>query len=112
MDFKSQISLEEFQKVDLRVGKILEVEELSGKSSLYKLHITLGNETRDIVAGIKDAYDDKDQLVGKNIIVVANLTPKHVAGVSSKGMLLAADVGGRPILIIPDKEVPAGSIIR
>jgi len=105
------ISFEEFQKMDLRVAKVLEAEKVGGAENLLKLKIDLGAETRQIVAGIAKFYKPED-LVGKEIVVIVNLEPKVVFNLESQGMLLAGDVEGKPILLIPDKEVPPGTKIR
>ena len=105
------ISFEEFQKMDLRVAKILEAEKVGEAENLLKLKIDLGAETRQIVAGIAKFYKPED-LAGKEIVVIVNLEPKVVFNLESQGMLLAADVEGKPILLIPDKEVPPGTKIR
>lgn len=87
---KEKISFADFQKLDLRVAKILNVEDIEGADKLYKLTIDLGKELgeRIIVAGIKDFYN-KEELKNKKIIVVANLEPKKLRGTESNGMLLA-----------------------
>jgi len=105
------ISFEEFQKIDLRVGKIVEVEKVEGTDKLLKLKVDLGAEKRQLVAGIAKFYQPED-LIGREIVVVVNLEPKTLMGIESQGMLLAADVEGRPILLRPDKEVPPGTKIR
>jgi methionine--tRNA ligase beta chain len=104
-------STEEFQKIDLRVGKILEAEEVEGSEKLLKLEIDLGEKTRQIVAGIAKFYKAED-LIGKEIVIVANLEPKKILGLESQGMLLAADFDGKPVILIPEKEVPPGTKIR
>jgi len=105
------INFEEFQKIDLRVGKIIEAEKIEGTDKLLKLKVDLGEEKRQLVAGIAKFYQPED-LIGKEIVVVANLEPKILKGVESQGMLLAADVEGKPVLLKPDKEVPPGTKIR
>jgi methionine--tRNA ligase beta chain len=105
------IKFEDFQKIDLRVGKILEVEKVEGSEKLLKLIVDLGNEKRQLVAGIAKYYKPED-LIGKEIVVVANLEPKKIMGIESQGMLLAADVNGEPVILIPEKEVPPGTKIR
>lgn len=105
------VSFEEFSKLDLRIAKIEEVEEIEGSDKLYKLTISLGEEKRTLVAGIKKYYK-KEELVGKEIVVVANLEPKVIKGVTSQGMLLAAiSKNGDVSLLVPDKEVEEGSKI-
>lgn len=76
------ISFEDFKKIDLRVAKILSAEEIEGAEKLLKLQIDLGGETRQIVSGIKESHKPED-LVGKEIIVVANLEPRVLKGVES-----------------------------
>jgi len=105
------VSFEEFSKLDLRIAKIEEVKEIEGSDKLYKLTISLGEEKRTLVAGIKKYYK-KEELVGKKIVVIANLEPKVIKGVTSQGMLLAAtSKNGDVSLLVPDKEVEEGSKI-
>lgn len=85
-----KIKYEDFAKLDLRVAKILEAEEIEGADKLLKLKIDVGEESpRTLVAGIKQHYNRED-LIGKNIVIVANLEPRKMRGVESNGMLLAA----------------------
>jgi len=105
------ISFEEFKKLDLKVGKVIKAERVVGSDNLLKLKVNLGQETRQIMAGIAQFYKAED-LVGKEIIVVANLEPKTIFNLESHGMLLAADVEGRPVILIPDEEVPPGTKVR
>ena len=105
------INFEEFQKIDLRVGKIIEAEKIEGTDKLLKLKVDLGEEKRQLVAGITKFYQPED-LIGKEIVVVANLEPKILRGIESQGMLLAGDVKGKPVLLKPDQEVPPGTKIR
>lgn len=97
------ISYRDFAKLDLRTAKIKQVDELENADKLYKLTIELGNKKRTIVAGIKQFYT-KEELVGKTIIIIANLEPRRLKSVTSDGMLLAADTNGRPILLTTDGE--------
>jgi len=76
------ISYDDFQKLDLRVAKILKIEEIPSKSRIVKGEIDLGNETRDVIIGGAEFYEPED-LIGKTVIVVANLEPKKMAGVES-----------------------------
>lgn len=103
--------MSDFQKLELRVGKVTEVERLEGSDKLVRLEVDLGEEYRTIVAGIALDYTRK-QLEGKNIVVLTNLEPKAIMGVVSEGMLLAADVEGNPVLIGPDRDVPTGAAVR
>jgi len=120
------INFKEFQKVDLRVAKVITAEKVEGSEKLLKLQVDLGpstrtssepqpnssgREKRQIMAGIAQFYKPED-LTGKEIVIVANLEPRTVFGLESNGMLLAADDSGKPVLLILDKEVSPGTKIR
>lgn len=106
------IPFDQFTQLDLRIGKILGVEEVVTKDKLYKLTIDLAEEQpRTIVAGIKPWYA-KEELLNRLVVVVANLEPRIIAGIESVGMLLAADENGSCVLLQPDKTVIAGSKVR
>lgn len=105
------ISYDEFSKTELKVATIKEAVRLEGSDKLIKLQIDLGYESRQLVAGIGKKYEPVD-LIGRQIVVVANLEPRKLMGEESQGMLLAAhDEEGSPILLIPDKITPNGSKI-
>ncbi len=97
--------------MDLRTAKIIKAEPVEGSEKLLRLEISLGEEKRQLVAGIAKFYHPED-LVGKEIVVVANLEAKKLMGLESQGMLLAADLDGRPVLLKPESEVPPGTKIR
>ena len=106
------INYEQFLQMDLRVGKVVSVEKVENADKLLKLMIDLGEETpRQLVAGIALQYT-LEQLVGKDMVVLANLEPKTIRGVESRGMILAATVDGAPVLLTTEKPVPAGSKIK
>lgn len=98
-----------FAAIDLRVAKILDVEEVPGaRKPLYKLRIDVGElGERQLVAGIK-AFYSKDELIGRKIVIVANLAPKPIAGIPSQGMLLAAEDGSEVSLLQPDRDMREG----
>jgi methionine--tRNA ligase beta chain len=104
------ITISEFQKVEMKIGKVLSAEPIRGSDKLFKLVVDAGAEQRQIVSGIADTYTP-GELVGKSIVIVANLEPKRLRGVESQGMLLAAD-GERPILLLPERDVPPGTPVR
>jgi methionyl-tRNA synthetase len=108
---REEITIEDFGKLDLRVARILEASEIEGADRLLKLQIDLGGETRQLVAGIKKSYQP-DALVGKHIVVVANLKPAKLRGVESQGMLLAASTDDGPVLATFEKEVAPGSRVK
>jgi len=106
------ISLDEFRAVDLRVATITAAAPHPNADRLVVLTIDLGGEQRQLVAGIRLHYAPED-LVGKQIVVVANLQPATLRGVESQGMLLAASDGdGRLALVIPEKPVTAGAPVK
>ena len=105
------INFEEFQKIDLKIGKILEAEKVENSEKLLRLKVDLGEEQRQIIAGIGKVYQPQD-LINQEIVVVVNLEPKTLMGFKSQGMLLAADNNGEPILIKPEKEVLPGTKIH
>jgi len=104
------VTFEEFKKLDLRVGKIIKAEKINGSEKLLRLEVDTGKEKRQLVAGIGKFYNP-EEIIGKEIIVIANLEPKIIFGIESQGMLLAANVDGQPVILTPDKEVPAGTKI-
>jgi len=105
------ITIDDFMKVKLRVGRILEAEKLAGADKLLKLLVDIGEERRTVLAGIALQYAP-ETLVGKSIILVANLAPRKMRGVESQGMILAADADGRPIVATFESEVPPGATVR
>lgn len=108
----AEISIEDFAKVQLRVARILEAEPLEGADKLLKLQIMIGEERRQILAGIRLNYKP-EELIGRQIVVVYNLKPRTMRGEESQGMVLAAvDANGGAILLEPDKEAPEGALVR
>ncbi len=107
------ISFDDFKKIELKIATIFEAERIEGSDKLVKLQIDLGQEIgkRQIVAGIGLVYQPED-LIGKQIVVVANLEPKILMDQESHGMLLAGDDNGKPTLLVPEKEAPNGCEIR
>lgn len=105
------IDFNEFQKMDLRIADILSAERVEGANKLVKMEIDIGEEHRQIVAGIAEHYAPED-LVGKKIVVVVNLKPAVIRGVESRGMLLAAEEGDTLALVTLDRDVGAGAKVR
>ena len=109
---KPTIAIDDFKKIDLRVGKVLAAEAVPKSNKLLKLQISIGGETRQVVAGIAQHYKPED-LVGKKIVVVANLASAKLMGQDSQGMLLAAsDNDGKLSIITLEKDLAEGSIIK
>jgi methionyl-tRNA synthetase len=102
------ITFDEFKRMDLRVAEILEAQRVEGTDKLLKIIINLGNEKRQMVAGIAETYAPED-LVGKKLIVIINLKPAVIRGVESNAMLLAADLGGKAYIPFFVDDIPAGS---
>ena len=111
IEFKPQITIEEFQKIDLRVADVVECERVKNSEKLLKLKVKIGNEERQIVAGIGKHYSP-EELVGKKVIVVANLKPAKLMGIESQGMLLAAVKDEKLTLITTLGEIESGSQVR
>jgi len=108
-----KIGIEEFARLEFRVAKVMAAEKVKGSKKLIKMQIDLGTEQRTIVAGIADAYE-AEALVGRSIVVVANLKPARLMGIESNGMVLAASPeGGKPVLLgFVEDPPPPGSRVR
>jgi methionyl-tRNA synthetase len=104
-------TIEDFQKLGLKVGEIKAAEKISGSKKLLKLSVDLGSEVRQLVAGIAEVYAPED-LIGKQVIVVSNLKPTRIMGVESNGMVLAASIDGKPVLAAITQKVPNGTIVK
>ncbi len=111
-ELKETIDYDTFAKTDLRVGLVLEAEEVPKSKKLIKMKVDLGFEVRTILGGIKEAYSPAD-LVGRRVVVVANLAPRPLMGIESHGMLLAAsDNNSKPYLIAPPEDAQPGFIVK
>ncbi len=109
---KNKIKYADFEKLDLRVATILEVKQHPNADKLYVLTIDLGNEQRTLVAGIRNYYKE-DELINKQIIVLANLEPAKLRGIESNGMLLAAsDKKGNLVVLSTDKNIENDSEVK
>ena len=109
----TQITLEEFQKVHLKTAKVLNAERVPRSEKLIKLQVDLGGEQRQVVAGIAAAYAP-ESLVGRKVVIVANLQPRKLRGLESNGMIVAASVGedGSPVLASFLEDVPIGAKLK
>ncbi|MBD7910922.1 MULTISPECIES: methionine--tRNA ligase [Clostridium] len=109
---KEEITIDDFSKIDLRVVKVIACEPVKGAKKLLKLKVDLGNEERQVVSGIAKDYKP-EELVGKNVVLVANLKPVKLRGELSQGMILAASTDDDSILKVVDPgELPTGSVVR
>ena len=108
---KEEIDNKDYAKLDVRIGKIQKAVRIMGSKKLMRLEIDIGGEVRQIVAGIAEVYKPED-VVGKLVPVLVNIKPAKLMGVESRGMVLAVDVEGKPVLLHPDRDVPVGSKIK
>lgn len=107
-----KITIDDFSKVELRVAQVKVAERVKGADKLLRLEVDLGTETRQILAGIAEAYAP-ETLVGRKIVIVANLAPRKMRGLESNGMLLAASLeGGKPVLASFLEDVPLGARLK
>lgn len=106
-----QISIEDFARIQMRVGQVLEAEKIEGSRKLIKLRVDIGTEVRQVVAGIAEAYDPA-ALVNRKVVIVANLKPAKLMGVESNGMIVAASIDGKPVLATFTEDVPNGALLR
>jgi methionyl-tRNA synthetase len=109
----NKISIDDFAKVDMRVGQVLAVERVKGADKLLQLKVDIGEpEPRTLVAGIAEAYTP-EQLIGRKVVIVANLQPRKLRGIESNGMIVAASVeGGKPMLAGFLEDVPVGARLK
>jgi methionyl-tRNA synthetase len=106
-----QIGIEDFARVDLRAARVISAEKVAKADKLLKLEVDIGHETRTVVAGIARLYAPED-LVGKTVILVANLKPAKLMGIRSEGMVLAAVDGKDGSVAVIDRPVPPGTRLK
>ncbi len=105
------INFNDLKKVDLRVAEVRKVEKVEDSKNLLKIMVSLGDEERQIIAGLAQTHG-KEDLEGEQIVIVANLEPKTIFGMESQGMLLAAEENGDPVIIRPEKRTSPGAKIH
>src|SRR5690606_38211286 len=109
---KPEITIDDFKRLDLRLATVLEAEPVKGADKLLKLQLDVGGQRRQVVAGIKGHYEP-EALVGRQVVIVANLKPARLRGEISQGMVLAAEgPDGTLSLLTPDRVMPSGSEVR
>lgn len=108
---KNQISFDEFKNMELRIAEVISAEQIENTDNLLKLQVNIGNETRQIVAGLAQYYIP-EELIGKKVVLVANLEPAKIRGVESQGMLLAAVTKNKCSVVTLDREIPTGTRIK
>lgn len=102
------IGIEDFLKLDIRLARVLEAQKVEGSDKLIKLKVSTGDEERTLVAGIAKHYTP-EEMVGKKILVLANLKPRKIMGIESQGMVLALSEGEKLSLIVPDRDLKEGA---
>jgi methionyl-tRNA synthetase len=105
------ISLDQFLDMELVVARVESAEKIENSKKLMRIKVILGDEPRQVVAGVAEHYSAED-LLGRKVVVVKNLKPAKLMGELSQGMLLAADVNGRPHVIFAPEEAPPGARVR
>ena len=106
-----KIGIEDFVKVQMRVGQVIEAEKVAGSRKLIRMRVDLGTEVRQVVAGSAEAYEPAS-LLNRKVVIVANLKPARLMGIESNGMVVAASIGGKPVLATFTEDVPNGALLK
>ena len=108
------ISIDDFKKIQAKVGKVLSAEAVPDSDKLIRFTIDVGEESpRQILSAIREWYTEPEQLIGKMMLFCTNLAPRTIRGLESHGMLMAVDgVDGVPVFLVPDQQVTPGSTMR
>lgn len=108
---QARIGIEDFARIEMRVGQVVEAEKVDGSRKLMRMKVDIGGEIRQVVAGIADAYQPAG-LLGRKVVLVANLKPVRLMGIESDGMIVAATAGDRPVLVTFTEDVPNGALLK
>ena len=106
------IQFEDFAKLDIRIGTVESVEQVQDADKLLKFIFDVGEEKRQIMAGMAAFFDDPQELVGKQMPLLLNIEPRKFRGHESQGMIVAADYENRPVFLLPEKKIPNGSKVK
>jgi len=106
-----RIGIDDFARVEMRVGQVQEAERVPGSKKLIRMLVDIGTEVRQVVAGIAEAYDPA-ALLGRKVVIVANLKPARIMGIESNGMVVAASDGNRPVLVTFTEDVCKGALLK
>ena len=109
-EFKSEIEFSDFEKLDLRVAKVINCEKVEKADKLLKFTLDVGGAQRTIVSGIAKYYKP-EELIGKNVVIIANLKPVKLRGIMSEGMILSSDDNGQIKIVEIDSSVASGAVI-
>ncbi|HEV7702478.1 MAG TPA: hypothetical protein VGO63_03515 [Candidatus Paceibacterota bacterium] len=110
---KIMINIGDFAKLEIKIGTVVSAEKIPEGDKLLKLVFDIGgNEHRQVMSGIAEFFPDPSSLIGKQMPLVLNLEPRKLRGYESQGMILAADVGGKAVLLQPETEVLSGSVVK
>ncbi|MCD4819147.1 MAG: methionine--tRNA ligase [Candidatus Cloacimonetes bacterium] len=111
LEHKDEIEFDDFMKMELRIAEVIKAESIKKSKKLLKVVLKIGNETRQVIAGISQFYKPED-LIGKKVVALFNLKPRKVMGIESQAMILSAEENGKLSVLIPDRSVSTGSEIR
>lgn len=103
---------EDFQKLEIKIGKIKSAEKAVETDKLLKLIFDIGHEERQIMSAITEFFPNPEILVGKEMPILTNLEPRVFRGYESQGMIISAEADGRPVLLHPEMEIPPGSLVK
>ena len=106
------VTIEDFKKLDIRIGKVISAERISGSDKLIRFIFDIGGEERQIIGGLATAFPEPRVLVGKEMPLILNLEPRILMGYESQGMIMAADQDGKPVPLSPVEEVSPGSVVK
>jgi methionyl-tRNA synthetase len=108
------IPIDDFKKIEARIGTVLVAEAVPDSDKLIRFELDFGEEKpRQILSAIREWYSEPETLVGKSMLFVTNLAPRTIRGLESNGMLMAvSDSDGKPVFLIPEHDVPNGSVVR
>jgi len=108
---KEKIQFPDFEKIEIKMGRVTASEKVENADKLLKLTLDFGNETRTVLTAMAEFFSP-EHFLGKTIPVLVNLEPRTIKGIESQGMILAAESDGRPALILPENDVLPGSPVR
>lgn len=106
----SNITFEEFKKIEVKIGRVTKVEKVEDADKLLRLEVDFGDFNRQIVSAIAEYYKPED-IIGRKLPFIINLEPRSFRGVESQGMLMAMDTDEKPVFLVPDEDVPEGTLV-